>query len=68
MAKVIDGSFDDGVLHGMAIAAALLARDYDNPTLALEVLGAAGCDRVADIDRLHLDDYDADPLLKIVKQ
>lgn len=51
-----------GIDIGMCLAAALLIRDFDQPSYALEILEAAGIDaeRVGDLD---LDDYDAEPLL-----
>lgn len=61
-------SFDDGVVHGMAMAASLIVRTFDNPTIALEVLGAAGIDRKSEVEALLLTIYDADPLLKILSK
>lgn len=61
-------SFDDGVVHGMAMAASLIVRTFDNPTIALEVLGAAGIDRKSEVEALLLTSYDADPLLKILSK
>lgn len=64
----VEQSFDDGVVHGMAMAAALLVRTFGQDTLALEVLGAAGLDSKKTIHKLHLEDYDAEPLLRIVRK
>lgn len=47
---------------GMCLAAALLLRDFDNPTHAREILHAAGIDAER-VRQLELDDYDADPLI-----
>lgn len=55
-----------GIEIGMALAAAILVRDFDQPTHAAEILGAAGLDWNA-IERLGLDDYDAAPLATIVR-
>lgn len=58
----------DGVNVGIALAAAIIVRTFDNPTIALEVLGAAGLDRRSEIVALGLDEYDAKPLLGILKK
>ena len=64
----LNGDHDVGIIIGMAIAAALLTRDMDKPSLALEVLGAAGLDDRKSLSSLELDDYDLAPLLRIVKR
>jgi hypothetical protein len=56
-----------GIAIGLCLAAAILVRDFDYPTLALEILGADGIDR-AMIDALDLEPCDSEPLLKIVKE
>lgn len=55
-----------GISIGMALAAAMLVRDFDSPTHAREILGAAGIDNREAVTSLGLDDYDVEPLLKIV--
>ena len=61
-----DGKADRrGIMIGMALAAALLVRDFDRPALAIEIAGAAGID-AANLASLSLDDYDNEPLLKIL--
>lgn len=52
---------EDNIKTGMALAAAILVRDFDNHTHALEVLGAAGIN-AENIAGLNLDDYDLKPL------
>ena len=56
-----------GIDIGLCMAAAVLVRDFDRPSLAEEILGAGGIDRdrLADLD---LDEYDAEPLLKLWKE
>ena len=52
-----------GIDIGLCLAGAILLREFDNETYALEILGAGGidADRVRDLD---LDEYDTEPLLK----
>lgn len=56
-----------GINIGMAMAAAILTRDFGQPTLALEILGAAGIGSF-EVEALDLDDYDRNPLRAIVAQ
>lgn len=54
-----------GIEIGMCLAAAIMERDFDNGTYALEILGVAGID--ADIiGDLDLDEYDSAPLLRLL--
>jgi hypothetical protein len=55
-----------GIEIGMCLAASIVARDFDRPTIAEEILGAAGIDRERLLD-LELDDYDAEPLLELLE-
>ncbi len=52
-----------GIDIGMCLAAAMLLRDFDRPSLAREILDAAGID-AARVKELELDDYDSEPLLE----
>lgn len=59
------GEHERGIRAGMAMAAAILVRDLDSPTHALEILGAAGIDAKS-IATLGLDAYDLKPLKAIL--
>ncbi len=61
---VVTGN-DHGIMTGMALAAAILVREFDSGTHALEILGAAGID-ATNVSLLQLDDYDLKPLLRIL--
>lgn len=63
----LNGQEDFGIMVGMALAAAFLVRDFDQPTLAREILGAAGLSAAWSLETLQLEDYDLRPLLQIVK-
>lgn len=54
-----------GITIGMALAAAILVRDFDQPTLAKEMVSAAGIE-ADNLASLSLDEYDHEPLLKIL--
>jgi len=54
-----------GITIGMALAAAILARDFRLDNLAAEIAGTAGLD-AENIGNLGLDDYDLAPLRKIL--
>lgn len=56
-----------GIDIGLCLAASLLARDFDNPTYAAEILGSGGIDaeRISDLD---LDEYDVEPLLRVLAE
>lgn len=60
----LNGDDDLGIATGMALAAAIMARDFDQPTYARELLGAAGLDSIEGIAALGLEEYDAAPLRK----
>ena len=55
-----------GTEIGRALAAAILVRDFDQPTHAAEILGAAGLtwDKIVS---LQLDTYDSVPLAAVVE-
>lgn len=55
-----------GIDIGMCLACALLIRDFGDDTRAEEILEAANidADRVRDLD---LDEYDTEPLLKLLE-
>ena len=63
----LNGAHDFSVNIGMALAAAILARDFGDDTRALEILGAAGLDEIGEVESLGLDDYDFTPLKRILK-
>ena len=52
---------EQGIRVGMAMAAAILVRDFGSTTHALEILGAAGIDDKT-LGDLGLDEYDLKPL------
>lgn len=56
-----------GVEEGMAMAAAIVARDRDNPTIARDIIDAAGIEK-GDVSRLDLPDYDKAPLHKLFRR
>lgn len=56
-----------GVLEGMAMAAAIVARDRDNPVIARDIVDAAGIDG-DNIACLDLPDYDKAPLHKLFRR
>ena len=61
----LNGDDDRGILIGMALAAAILVREFDQPTMAQEIAGAAGLTLEA-LATLGLEEYDTEPLKKIL--
>lgn len=51
--------------QGMAVAAAICMRNWSNDQIALDILGAAGYDSIADLERDEVDEYDLEPLRKL---
>lgn len=66
MEAAIDAAAEKrGIDIGICLAAAILVRDFDRPSFAVEILEASGidADRLAALD---LDDYDTEPLQKVL--
>lgn len=59
---------DRGMRVGMALAAAIVVRTFDNPTIAKEILGAAGLDSRRRLSEIELDDYDKAPLMRLFQK
>lgn len=60
--------YDRGIVAGMAMAAAIIVRTHDSATLALEILEAAGIADKKSLTSIDLENYDLEPLLRILKR
>lgn len=58
-------TFERGLIHGLAIAAAYMARHRDEPTYAGEIITEQGYGW-ADLKRADVEEYDLEPLRPIL--
>lgn len=54
-------------IDGWALAASQVMRVFDQPTIAYELMRAAGITTRADIRKLKLEKFDTGPLYKVLK-
>ena len=62
MAKRLSGE-DKGFCQGVACALAILARQFDQPTMAADILGEMGI-TVGMLEAARVEPYDIEPLRK----
>lgn len=59
---------DEGVVNGMAIAAAIIVRVWGDEVQAEEILGAAGLTSMDEMRRFGIDAYDVMPLRNVIRR
>jgi hypothetical protein len=58
-------TFERGLIHGLAIAAAFMVRGHDEPTCAAEIITEQGYGW-SDLKRANIDEYDLEALRPIL--